>query len=254
MVTLVYDGTFDGWLTAVFEVYEYKFRDPLIVTEARFQPNVFAAKHGVITSDEKAERVWKSLKQKMSHNAQNQLYHSFLCEEEGFENTLLHYVQYTFSANRTVEHDYSHRAVLQVKQTAHKVHRERHRMEAFIRFQLTQDQLYYAVIQPDYNVLPLLETHFRKRYADQKWMIYDVHRKYGLFYDLRSVTQVSVSFNEGDGMDISASYDENEPLYQSLWQQYFQSVNIQARKNMKLHIKHMPKRYWKYLTEKKPVP
>ncbi len=44
--------------------------------------------------------------------------------------------------------------------------------------------------------------------------------------------------------------DEKEELYQTLWQQYFQSVNIKARKNMKLHIQHMPKRYWKYLVER----
>jgi predicted DNA-binding helix-hairpin-helix protein len=44
----------------------------------------------------------------------------------------------------------------------------------FNGFQCTKDQLYYAVIQPDYNVLPLISKHFERRYADQRWLIYDV--------------------------------------------------------------------------------
>jgi probable DNA metabolism protein len=47
--------------------------------------------------------------------------------------------------------------------------------------------------------------------------------------------------------------DEKEELYQRLWQQYFTSVNIAARKNTKLHIQHMPKRYWKFLPEKQKL-
>ena len=51
---------------------------------------------------------------------------------------------------------------------------------------------------------------------------------------------------------LKALYNEEEELYQQLWQQYFSSVNIVARKNMKLHIQHMPRRYWRYLVEKPP--
>jgi probable DNA metabolism protein len=123
-------------------------------------------------------------------------------------------------------------------QTAKKVRREKHRMEAFIRFQLTKDNLYYAICQPDFNVLPLIEKHFRTRYADQRWLIYDALRKYGIYYDLEKVERVEINFNEdtSNGHDISNIYDDNEELYQTLWQQYFKSVNIVARKNTRLHI------------------
>lgn len=39
--------------------------------------------------------------------------------------------------------------------------------------------------------------------------------------------------------------------YQMLWQKYFNNTNIAARKNIKLHIQHVPKQYREYLTEKK---
>ena len=153
----------------------------------------------------------------------------------------------------SVENDYSHPDVLLVQQTYKKVHREKHRMEAFVRFQCTKDKLYYSIIQPDFNVLPLIKNHFEKRYADQRWLIYDSQRKYGLYYDLEKVEEVFINF--GADLNNTASlkeiFDEKEEIYQTLWKQYFQSVNIKARKNMKLHIQHMPKRYWKYLVEKK---
>jgi probable DNA metabolism protein len=59
------------------------------------------------------------------------------------------------------------------------------------------------------------------------------------------------SENPRDNIAMKTIIDEKEELYQQLWQQYFSSVNIAARKNTKLHIQHMPKRYWRWLTEKK---
>jgi probable DNA metabolism protein len=252
MITVVYDGSFEGWLTAVFEVYEYKFFNPKIVATEKFQPNVFAQHHTTLFLKEKADRVWKGLSQKVSKVALTQVYKTFLSEEEGIENVLLEYIQYAFNQKLSIESDFSHPAVIKVAQTAKKVHREKHRMEAFVRFQLTGDELYYAVCQPDFNVLPLIQKHFEKRYADQRWLIYDSRRKYGIYYDLNTVEFVNLAFNEAtsDGKNLQVIIDEKETLYQQLWQHYFKSVNIAARKNMKLHIQHMPKRYWKYLPEK----
>ena len=47
-------------------------------------------------------------------------------------------------------------------------------------------------------------------------------------------------------------FDEDELVFQTLWRDYFKSTNIKSRKNMRLHIQHVPKRYWKYLSEKLP--
>ena len=252
MVTIVYDGTFEGWLTAVFEIYEYKFVDVLIAPEKTFEPNVFNKHHQSYFQADKSARVWKGLADKISAAGLGQIYKAFQSEEKGIENVLLTYVKRALKSKQSIESDFSDPAVLKVAQTSRKVHREKHRMEAFIRFQLTNGQLYYAVCQPDFNVLPLIEKHFKNRYADQQWLIYDSNRKYGIYYDLTNVETVTLSFDAkgNSGENMVAIADEKEELYQMLWQQYFTSVNIVARKNMKLHVQHMPKRYWKFLTEK----
>lgn len=252
MTVLLYDGSFEGWLTAVFEIYEYKLSDPSIIHEKYRSQNLFGETREVMTDRMKAERVYKKLKEKLSPNSFQQLFKTFLSEEKDIEDILFRYVRYVLTSKGLVENDFSNADVLYVQQMSRKVHREKHRMEAFVRFQLTKDQLYYALIQPDFNVLPLINEHFRKRYADQRWLIYDTIRKYGLYYDLQKVEEVQLEFNEGvlNSSSSSEILDDSEILYQKLWQQYFSSVNIAARKNLKLHIQHMPRRYWKYLTEK----
>lgn len=252
MQTVVYDGSFEGFLSAVFDVYEYKLSDVRLVPEYRHQPSMFAAPHFVANDVKHSDRVWKGLEKKLTKAAQEQVYRSFLSELDGIENILLQYIQYAFASPIFMEEDYSNDAVLTIFQTAKKVWREKHRMEAFVRFQKTADGLYYGIIEPDYNVLPLIASHFTTRYADQRWMIYDAQRKYGMYYDLDTVITIQIQFSEemAGGKGVASVYDEGEEFYQQLWQQYFKSVNIPARKNTKLHIQHMPRRYWKYMTEK----
>lgn len=253
MQTVFYDGSFEGWLCAVFDVFYYKFSDASICPEQQSQSNIFNEAHFVVNKKEDSKRVWKGLTKTLSADALQQVYRTFLSGLPGIENTLLQYVQYAFSSSKNIETDFSNPAVLMVCQTAKKVWREKHRMEAFVRFQQTKDGLFYSIVEPDYNVLPLIRSHFQHRYADQHWLIYDTRRKYGIHCNLHEVSEIKMDFVAGtnDGKEISMIYDEQESIYQQLWQQYFKSVNIPARKNTKLHIQHMPTRYWKYLPEKK---
>jgi len=253
MRQLSYDGSYEGLLTAIFEIYEYKIQQPSIVKSDRINGSLFADLHTVETNELKANRVYKRIKEKITANALSQLFKTFLSEENDIENVIYRYIAYVLSSKQPVENNFGHPDVLAVQQISRKVHREKHRMEAFVRFQLSKDNLYYALIQPDFNVLPLISNHFEKRYADQRWLIYDTHRKYGLYYDLTKVEEVQMEFRENmhSRNEVKNIIDEKEELYQKLWQQYFSSVNIAARKNTRLHIQHMPKRYWRWLTEKK---
>ncbi|MEO7563105.1 MAG: TIGR03915 family putative DNA repair protein [Ferruginibacter sp.] len=247
-----YDGSFEGLLTAVFEIYEYKISDPQIVNKSQAAASLFGETHHVQTDPDKSKRVYKKLKDKLTPNAFSQLYKTFLSELTQIENVIYRYIVYVLAAKTAVENNYAHPDVLLLQQVSRKVHREKHRMEAFVRFQLTKDDLYYSLVQPDFNVLPLISKHFQDRYTDQRWLIYDSLRKYGLYYDLHIVEEVSLNFSAdvNDKNALKEICDDKEELYQKLWQQYFSSVNIAARKNIKLHIQHMPKRYWKHLVEK----
>lgn len=253
MTQIIYDGSYEGWLTAVFEIYEYKLKDIVFAKKEISNSLLFSNTHSVVTDNEKANRVLNGLQQQLSHQGFNNIYFAFLSELEQIEETLFRFVEYVFASPINIEGDLSRSEVLNVKKAAHLTGKESHRMKAFVRFKLTKDELYYAIIEPDCDVLPLIEQHFKNRYADQRWLIYDSKRKYGIYYDLENVSTVEMQFESNPSSSFLAEInDENEEFFQNLWRNYFSSVNIESRKNTKLHIKHMPKRYWKNLTEKIP--
>ncbi len=125
-------------------------------------------------------------------------------------------------------------------------------MIELVRFQKAADDIFFAPISPDHNCLPLTISHFKDRFADQKWIIYDTRRDYGFFYDLKTVTEMTLDTTElfPEGKLNEQLMAEDEQLFQKLWKAYFKSLTIKERINPKLQRQHLPKRYWKYLTEK----
>lgn len=248
MTTLLYDGTFDGLFSAIFDAYQLKLKDFNIVRNELHAPSIFEKTIDVSLDRVKADRVINKLETIISKNGIRQLLFCFLSEENGIENVIVRVVQYALDTQVNVMQNITHPDVLHISKLVKSVGREKHRMEAFVRFSLTKDGVYAAFIEPDFDVLLLIKRHFLNRYQDQQWLIYDVKRNYGLFYDLKIVE--IVTFPNGIILDRNSSYDNSELKYQDLWKEYFDHTNIKERKNKKLHIQHVPKRYWKYLTEK----
>lgn len=251
MNTLVYDGTFEGLLTAVFEIYERKLYPVKLLKGEWRNAALFEEVIPVVTDEGRANRVLRGLRKKLSAAGVQRLYISHLAEIEGEDCNVLGFIRYVFDSDQNIEEDYGNRYVMRLSEILKMVRREKHRMEAFIRFQKLNDGTFYAAIEPDFNVLPLLIKHFKSRYADQKWMIYDIKRNYGLYYDLHDTQFIEMDFDElNKSVNVIAAYSEDECIYQNLWKNYFNSVNIVSRKNTKLHVRHIPKRYWRHLTEK----
>ena len=246
---LIYDGTFKGLLTCIFQIYEERLNDFTIHPEGYNQTDFFAKHEVVVTDLEKSARVLKSFKNYTSKKAVHRIYRAFLSEIPGVELLIVEFFRHVFRHKSDLSDDFSYPPVLKIAQIERKVGREKHRMEAFIRFELLKDGIFFTKVAPDFNVLPLILKHFKNRYADQKWLIYDEKRQFGLFYDLKKVVPISINFekNSKNNPDI---LHENEISFQKLWKSYFESTNIKSRKNTKLHLQHVPKRYWKYLTEK----
>lgn len=254
MYFYTYDGSFEGLLSTIFEIYERKAWPDKIEKEGAEQAGLFAQTIAVSTNEAKAERVWQGLLKNISAEARSQLYKTYLSELPETNMLIYQYMRLAFSSPVNIEENFAADCVRRVAEINKQIFREKHRMEAFIRFQKTTDDLYYATIAPDFNVLPLVTEHFRKRYADQRWLIYDTKRHFGVYYDLQQTSNVVLEneITDKSGNLPAAILEQHEELYQQLWQTYFQHVNIPERKNRKLHLRHVPMRYWRYLTEKQP--
>lgn len=253
MIIFRYDKTFDGLLTAIFDAYERKTFPNKLLRMDDIEPMFTSETYIVHTDKTRGERVWKGLQKKMSKSAINMLYAVWLSEEEESDNLIFRYIKKAFDAPYPIENNFGDDDILKATQLAKKVNREAELLRQFVRLQKTADGMYFAPVDPIFNALPLALAYFQDRFSDQKWIIYDLRRKYGFFFDTKKVTEITL---EGEGTHLLTGkldeklMDSDEKLFQELWKGYFKAMTIKERINPKLHKQHMPKRFWKYLTEK----
>ena len=266
MLVYTFDNTIDGILSAVFDAYFRHQQPDMLVGEGTQLPLFCEEVWQVVTTEEKASRVWTGLEKRLPREALHLLMVSWQSEENDLPTPLFHYIYKVFGT-KGIERNFSDPDVLHVTNTARRVMHEQLRMKQFIRFQKAKDGTYLAVVSPDHNVLPLITSHFQDRFGDQSWLIYDAQRHYGYYYSLTpnaspkgkgSSMPIRVIFEDENSLpfDLSngkldeAVLSENDQLFQDLWRTYFKAVCIKERMNPKKQLSDMPRRYWKYMTEK----
>jgi len=250
---LLYDGTFEGFLSVIFECYAHKISPVDICSEEQFQERFFIEKQFVSSNPEHSTRVWKGWQKKISSELNQLPFLAFLSGEPDIELKLFHFARLSFASPISIESNYSDPQILDIRKASRRVTHEAMRMLQFVRFQLTKDGIYFSGIRPRYDVLPMTLKHFKERFADQHWLLYDMKRDYGFYYNLQTVDEVTLndhSFNTQTGKVPLDILEEEEAHYQNLWYDYCQHITIRERLNLKVQKQHMPKRYWKFLPEK----
>jgi probable DNA metabolism protein len=247
-VSLIYDGSFEGFLSAIFEIYQRKLDIEKIFPVDRRVEDLFTDQLEVETNEQNAIRVMQGIRIKSGVQISKSIYRCFLSEQEGIELKLYLLIKELLAGNIAYFKDFRKELINDLHRTLKMIRREVHRMHAFVRFQELKDGTFGAVIEPDFNVIPLLGSHFKERYPAMEWVIFDTKRQYGIHHKGGLINYVTIA--EGlQSIDVT-SISEAEVTYQRMWKQYFKSVNISERNNNKLHLRHVPKRYWKNLIEK----
>ena len=258
MQLYIFDNTLDGLLTAVFDSFFRKQQDVTLLADGEQLPLFADEPHHVVTDGEKAERVWKGLEKQLSKDGLHMITISWLSEERTLNQPLFNFICKVFRLKvKDFERNASDPDVLEVRNTCRRVLHEQLRMKQFIRFQKAKDGTYLGVVSPDHNVLPLITDHFEDRFGDQPWLIYDAHRHYGYYHTpgegvirITFEDESAVPFDLTNGKmdaDVLSSDDE---LFQKLWRTYFKAICIKERMNPRKQLSDMPRRYWKYMTEK----
>ncbi len=249
----IFDGSYTGYLCCIFEAFERKEFHAVPITESLMESTLFPEYRTINTDPLKYNRVLSAMEKVVERKNLNLFYHNFLSDSPVEWLNAFQLIIELFKMKKLDLRNFGDPSILRLHQTLKKVSRERHRMKAFIRFVKSDDGLYTAVVEPDFNVLPLIVEFFKNRFADQDWLIYDLRRNYGFHYSANEINEVSGNIKDTipNPYELELNIDPKELEYQHLWSTYFKSTNIEARKNLKLHLRHVPKRYWKYLVEKK---
>ena len=268
MQVYVFDNTLDGLLTAVFDSFFLHQQPEMLLGEGEQLPLFADEPHVVVTDSGKAARVWKGLEKHLSVEGLRMIAVSWLSEERTLNQPLFNFICKVFRQkvgnNPSAATDYlslernaSDADVLAVRNSCRRVLHEQLRMKQFIRFQKAKDGTYLAVVSPDHNVLSLITHHFQDRFNDQPWLIYDAKRHYGYYYD-GSAAPIHITFEDESAVPFDLTngklddevLSENDRIFQDLWRTYFKAICIKERMNPKKQLSDMPRRYWKYMTEK----
>ena len=244
MNVYVTDGSENCFYTAVFSACTDK--DCLVVSRS-FQVPLGAEIVCVQTEEEKSSRVKNKLLRydRQSLSDVGLILRSCLsCREM----TALRYIRRIVQERAPVRDRRADADVAAALDVRGKVTLETHRLKGFLRFMEGANGVWYAPFSPDNDVLDLLLPHFLRRLGEQPFVIHDVSRRKAALWNGKDCVIVQTD----EKVDVPLSPDEEN--FQSLWKQYYQSVNIVQRPHEKQMKGYMPVRYWKFLPEKNGHP
>ncbi|MGM0420232.1 MAG: TIGR03915 family putative DNA repair protein [Bacillota bacterium] len=243
MITYIYDGSFTGFMTLVFDSFKTRRKPTKIVKEIDYRPDLLSRVVKIDSDGDKADTVIKYCKDRLSLEIFKQAYRAFLSEQPGVELAIYEYMYQGLSGKTDLNNTWTGETVLFIKKLARRVNRENHLYRGLLRFRQLEDGIFYAPFKPEYNISSLLAPHFARRFQSQRWIIHDCAR------------DLCVIWNRKEWIEISAdmlpefTYSNEESQYQKLWQDFFNNISIETRKNKKLQANFIPLKHRDFLIE-----
>ncbi|HEY8424079.1 MAG TPA: TIGR03915 family putative DNA repair protein [Clostridia bacterium] len=238
----VYDGSIEGFFTAVFEAYRLGVEPVAIHSSQKdFQTSLLYQTLSIETDFVKAEKVKTAVK-RISYNALDNIYTAFRHCDSDKDLAIFRFMKLLFNKKSEALNMQAHPDVVAFNNLVYAVSHEIHRMHGFVRFRQTEYGVFYAPISPDHDILDAIAEHFIQRYKGTPFCIHDVSREKMLVYD-------GVICRIAPASKVQIALSEEEQAFQSAWRDYYDSVNIKKRKNLKLQRQFLPKRYRKFMPE-----
>ena len=240
-VIYLYDGSYDGALCCIFEAFRAHQRPRQIWAEDEAQPTLCETKR-IWTDKEKANRVAAVLAPKISRRAEETVESLYWCAVPQKELLMLDFVALGLEQGARVTTMLGDPMVASVAEAVKQLYKEAHNYKGFVRFSV-HDYALTAEIEPKNFVLPLLRSHFCARYRNETFLIYDKTHKAALVY-YQGKSQILPL----EQLELPTP-DAAEQEIRALYRQFFKTIAIEARKNPRCQMSHVPKRYWAQMLE-----
>ena len=238
---LVYDGSFEGFLSLVYEVY-YKKLKPIKIYKTLPNEIIFEEIVQIQTSEENSTKVLKAIKTKFPKPIVEKILNIFMCDSKEFEVALLEFIIIGFKDTKQL-FNINNSSVFYLSNLEKELFKNVHKMYAFVRFEELDDDTLYAKLECKFNVVYFLAKHFLKRFNNQNFIIHDIDRKIAFIKTKDDYSIQEVAFFD------EPNYSINEEKFQKLWKKFFKGVTIEERINPKLQQQLVPLIYRTYMSE-----
>jgi probable DNA metabolism protein len=245
MKIYLYDDTFEGLLTAIYNAFYDKSLPVEIygLNDHNISPLLLGENIEVITDEEKYKKVKHAIINKIDFLAFKKLYIIYLSNNIDKAMIIFKYLKIAFKLGHGVHNFLNIDVIRLVDNINRQVSSESHRFEGFVRFNYIDEKFLYSSIEPDNDIIELLGDHFKNRFPGEYFILHDISREKALIYN--TVFYEIIEMNKDTYEKLKFHNDE----YTKLWKAYFKSTTIEERKNLKLQCRMMPKRYWKHILE-----
>jgi probable DNA metabolism protein len=242
-VVYFYDGTLEGFFSAVFDAYTHPIKPDIIAVEDNFQQQFDQITLFIQTEQHKYSRVYEGIKEHLGPEGYNKVKTVFLTRSPDKDTLIYHYLVHGFKVGRRIHNDLTHEAVTPIEYLFREMWRETHQIIQFARFARMDNGVYFSKVKPKHNVVPLVMDHFARRFNVQPFMIYDEANQLAGIYDMKRWYLQYV-----DDIDIPDCATDDRH-YQKLWKAFYDAIAIEERVNHKQRRTFMPMRFWSNLTE-----
>ena len=193
---LVYDGSFEGLMCCIYTLYDQKIQVFRLIKAGETIDELFADTINIITNSEQAQRVWSGIKRKSSNISLARIELAYLSEIRGEDHTIVRYVQYLLDSKKNIEDNVSHPVVQRLVDVVNMVQKEKLSIREKIRFQKLKDDVEYCIIEPVYNILHLMKPYLLQKYPKKKWVVVDIRRNMGIYYNLKEINAIQLQLPE----------------------------------------------------------
>ncbi len=242
----LHDGSFEGVLSGIYLMFHNKSNPEVdrLLDINTYQMMVWCSFQQVDSNREHAYKVARSIMDTFGEDGFKVVLYGYLYESPEYGSILFKFLKRAYKLGSNAIECLSDEAIFGLYKLYRSVARESHLMLGILRFAELDQNIFYAQYEPSYDLTGILAPHFAERLKDQLWVIHDTKRGIGGFYDGENWFLQEID-NHRDLV-----FSDAELKYQELWKRYFNHIAIPERKNLKGQMNFMPKRYWKFLTEK----
>ena len=194
-----------------------------------------------IYEDKEILNYWKT---KTTYSILKTAYYIFLSEEENKELIIFYFLLNSLKYKDKIFYMRNLNCVNKALKISHYVSNENHRFKGFTRFKELNNNIFYAEITPENNILFLLSNHFKTRLKNEYWIIKDIKRQILSIYDKKNFQII-----DSNRLKIDNKLCKDESDIENLWKNFYKTIGIAERKNDRCRMNFMPKKYWKTLIE-----
>lgn len=242
------DYLIDGTLTGMMSVMSCLEKDKKnhledhILEEKSYQMSILTPFTSHKTNEIEGLSYMDELSHELGEHGMRAIMSCYLSEDKARFDAIKNFIYTAKHEGRHCYMNHTDPRVYPLLRLEQAVERERHKFLGLLRFKRLKGDIYYASYAPTYDISMMLADHFSERLNDQYFIIHDVKRQKAIFYNKRS-------WIIGDLAEVDEHFHQEELAFQSFWKKYHKHIAIEERKNLRLQMQFMPKKYWHYLIE-----